>query len=141
MKAITITKFGGPEVLELRDYPDKAPGAGEVQVDVKAAGLNFAEIAARQGLYPDCPPPPVVVGYEAAGVVNVGSTHISQSAGKSGNFSMHCTGTVNFLPPSTIVIDNNDSSVVGPEATSCLGSDLAGTLYFTEDWHLVITKR
>ncbi len=63
-------KNGGPEVLELRDYPSPAPGPGEVAITVRAAGLNFAEIAARQGLYPDAPPKPCVVGYEVAGVVS-----------------------------------------------------------------------
>jgi synaptic vesicle membrane protein VAT-1 len=70
MKAIWITKHGGPEVLEVREAPDPAPSAGEVRVRVRAAGLNFAEIMARLGLYPDAPKPPCVVGYEAAGVVD-----------------------------------------------------------------------
>ncbi|MFL5261337.1 MAG: medium chain dehydrogenase/reductase family protein [Anaeromyxobacteraceae bacterium] len=70
MKAVWITKFGGPEVLEVRDAPDPEPGPGEVRVRVRAAGLNFADIMARLGLYPDAPKPPCVVGYEAAGVVD-----------------------------------------------------------------------
>lgn len=69
MKSLTITKYGGPEVLEVREEPDPEPGTGEVKVDVKACGFNFAELMARQGLYPDAPEPPCVVGYEAAGVV------------------------------------------------------------------------
>lgn len=70
MRAIWITKVGGPEVLEVREAPDPEPGPGEVRVRVKAAGLNFAEISARMGLYPDAPKIPCVVGYEAAGVVD-----------------------------------------------------------------------
>jgi synaptic vesicle membrane protein VAT-1 len=70
MRAVWITKFGGPEVLEVRDKPDPSPGAGEVRIRVHAAGLNFAEVMARQGLYPDAPKPPCVVGYEVAGVVD-----------------------------------------------------------------------
>ena len=70
MRAITIMKKGAPNVLELRDYPSPSPAAGEVRVSVRAAGLNFAEVSARQGLYPDAPPMPCVVGYEAAGVVD-----------------------------------------------------------------------
>ena len=38
-------------------------------IAVQAIGVNFADVLARQGLYPDCPKPPVVVGYEVAGVV------------------------------------------------------------------------
>jgi NADPH:quinone reductase-like Zn-dependent oxidoreductase len=70
MRAVWITRWGGPEVLEVRETPDPTPKAGEVRVRVKAAGLNFAEIMARQGLYPPAPKPPSVVGYEAAGVVD-----------------------------------------------------------------------
>lgn len=70
MRAIWITRHGGPEVLEVRETPDPSPQAGEVRVRVKAAGLNFAEVMARMGLYPGAPPTPSVVGYEAAGVVD-----------------------------------------------------------------------
>ena len=69
MRAVTILKPGSPDVLELREYPTPTPGAAEVRVAVRAAGLNFAEVAARQGLYPDAPPTPCVVGYEVAGEV------------------------------------------------------------------------
>jgi NADPH:quinone reductase-like Zn-dependent oxidoreductase len=69
MRAVWIKKHGGPEVLELRDTPDPELRAGEVRVRVRACGLNFAEVMARQGLYPDAPKPPCVVGYEGAGVV------------------------------------------------------------------------
>ena len=70
MRAIWITKSGGPEVLQVREQPDPEPGPGEVRVRVKAAGLNFSDLMARQGLYPDAPKPPCVVGYEASGVVD-----------------------------------------------------------------------
>lgn len=70
MRAIWITRHGGPEVLEVREAPDPSPGAGEVRVRVRAAGLNFAEIMGRIGLYPDAPKPPCVLGYEAAGIVD-----------------------------------------------------------------------
>jgi synaptic vesicle membrane protein VAT-1 len=70
MRAIWITKAGGPEVLEVRESPDPQPGPGEVRIAVRAAGLNFAEVMARQGLYPDAPKLPCVVGYEVAGVVD-----------------------------------------------------------------------
>jgi NADPH:quinone reductase-like Zn-dependent oxidoreductase len=46
------------------------PGPGQVRVRVSAAGLNFADVMAAQGLYPDAPKPPCMVGYEAAGVVD-----------------------------------------------------------------------
>jgi len=70
MRAIWIMKTGGPEVLAVRETPDPQPGPGQVRVRVHAAGLNFAEVMARQGLYPDAPKPPCIVGYEVAGIVN-----------------------------------------------------------------------
>jgi len=69
MRQIVTTRNGGTEVLEVQDAPDPQPGKGEVVVQVKAAGLNFADILARQGLYPDGPKKPCVMGYEVAGIV------------------------------------------------------------------------
>jgi synaptic vesicle membrane protein VAT-1 len=70
MRAIWIKKHGGPNVLEVRETPDPEPKPGEVRVRARACGLNFAEVMARQGLYPDAPKPPCIVGYEGAGVVD-----------------------------------------------------------------------
>ena len=70
MRAVWITRRGGPETLEVRETADPEPGPGQVRIRVRAAGLNFAEVMAAQGLYPDAPKPPCVVGYEVAGVVD-----------------------------------------------------------------------
>ena len=69
MRALVITEHGGPEVLKIEERPDPVPGPGEVRVAVKAAGVNFADVLARMGLYEDAPKPPCVVGYEFAGDV------------------------------------------------------------------------
>src|SRR5947209_17216695 len=69
MRAVVITKHGGPEVLEVQEQPDPPVGPGEVRIAVKAAGINFADTLARTGLYPDAPKVPCVVGYEVAGNV------------------------------------------------------------------------
>jgi len=55
--------------MKVEQRPDPVPAQGQVVVRVKAAGLNFADILARQGLYPDGPPKPCVMGYEVSGVV------------------------------------------------------------------------
>ena len=74
MRAVVITKHGGPEVLQVQERPDPPVGPGEVRISVKAAGINFADTLARTGLYPDSPKVPCVVGYEVAGEVEaVGS--------------------------------------------------------------------
>jgi NADPH:quinone reductase-like Zn-dependent oxidoreductase len=69
VRAVVITKHGPPEVLQVQERPDPAPGPGEVLIDVRAAGINFADLMARLGLYPDAPKPPCVMGYEVAGTV------------------------------------------------------------------------
>ena len=69
MRALVITEHGPPEVLRVQERPDPVPGAGEVRVRVRAAGVNFADLLARVGLYPEGPKPPAVVGYEIAGEV------------------------------------------------------------------------
>ncbi len=70
MQAIWLTKHGTGDVLEVRESADPVPAATEVRVRVRFAGLNFAEISAKKGLYPDAPKPPCVLGYEGAGVVD-----------------------------------------------------------------------
>jgi NADPH:quinone reductase-like Zn-dependent oxidoreductase len=69
MRALVITEHGGPDVLKIEERPDPRPGPGEVRVGVKAAGVNFADLMARVGLYEDAPDAPCVVGYEFAGDV------------------------------------------------------------------------
>lgn len=70
MRAIWIRKHGGPNVLEVRETEDPEVTAGAVRVRSQAAGLNFAEVSARQGIYPPAPKPPCVVGYEGAGEID-----------------------------------------------------------------------
>ena len=70
MKRLVIPRYGPPEVLEVRDAPDPAVAPGSVRIRVRAAGVNFSDLLARQGLYPDAPKPPCTIGYEVAGVVD-----------------------------------------------------------------------
>jgi NADPH:quinone reductase-like Zn-dependent oxidoreductase len=70
MRQVVTTRNGDISVLQVQTVPDPAPAPGEVVIDVRAAGLNFADILARQGLYPDGPKKPCVMGYEVAGVVS-----------------------------------------------------------------------
>jgi NADPH:quinone reductase-like Zn-dependent oxidoreductase len=70
MNAVVISRYGKPDVLCVRALPEPEPAPGEVRIAVHAAGLNFSEVSARQGLYPDAPKPPSVVGYEVAGTID-----------------------------------------------------------------------
>lgn len=79
MRQIVTTRNGDIGVLKVQEKPDLVPGNGEVIIRVKAAGLNFADILARQGLYPDAPKKPCVMGYEVAGVVEAIGEGVDQS--------------------------------------------------------------
>jgi NADPH:quinone reductase-like Zn-dependent oxidoreductase len=82
VKAVVITRHGGPEVLRVEDRPEPAVRPGDVRITVRAAGINFADLMARSGIYPDAPSPPCVVGYEVAGEVeSVGEGVDSYSVG------------------------------------------------------------
>lgn len=70
MRQIWQMRHGGPEVLALREVPEPAPAAGCVRVRTHLAGVNFADLMMRHGLYPDAPRPPCVPGYEVAGTVD-----------------------------------------------------------------------
>ncbi|WP_141582639.1 quinone oxidoreductase [Actinomadura sp. WMMA1423] len=67
MRAIVITRNGGPEVLEASERPAPEPGPGEVLIDVAAAGVNFIDVYFRTGAYPQ--ETPYTPGVEAAGTV------------------------------------------------------------------------
>src|SRR5438445_11574867 len=69
MRALVTTRNGDAEVLKVEERTDPVPTKDQVLIRVKAAGLNFADILARQGLYPDAPKKPCVVGYEISGVI------------------------------------------------------------------------
>lgn len=69
MDAIRVSEYGGPAVLEPVDVAVPDPDAGEVRIDVRAAGVNFADVEKRRGNYPDGPEPPYRPGLEVAGVV------------------------------------------------------------------------
>jgi NADPH:quinone reductase-like Zn-dependent oxidoreductase len=79
---MVILRHGGPDVLQPRELPDPVPGPDEMRIAVAAAGVNFADVLARLGLYPDAPKPPVTVGYEVSGVVDaVGADVTTHRAG------------------------------------------------------------
>ena len=68
MKAIVISRTGGPEVLELCEVPDPVLAQDETVVRVETGGVNFADVMTAQGGYPGAPKPPLVAGREFCGV-------------------------------------------------------------------------
>lgn len=74
MRAARVKNFGGIDQLELVELPDPEPQPGQVRIRVAAAGLNYADVMQREGLYPGGPKPPYIPGLEAAGVVEAGDS-------------------------------------------------------------------
>src|SRR5262249_50303486 len=69
MKAIQLQGFEGTASLEIVEVERPSPGPDELLLEVKAAGLNWAEVEQTRGRYPVARPLPAVMGFEAAGVV------------------------------------------------------------------------
>lgn len=70
MRRVVFRRNGPPDVLEVQELDDPTPGPGQLRIRVDAAGVNFADVMARLGVYPDAPPLPSVVGYEVSGTVD-----------------------------------------------------------------------
>jgi NADPH2:quinone reductase len=81
MRAVEATEYGDSNVLENveRDLPE--PGEGELRIDVEAAGINFADIMQRRGVYPGGPDAPYVPGMEVAGTVDATGEGVGVSEG------------------------------------------------------------
>jgi NADPH2:quinone reductase len=88
MKAIQISKAGGPEVMELVEVATPTPGPGEILIRHEAIGLNFIDIYQRSGLYPM--PMPTRLGQEAAGVVEAVGEGVTRFS--VGDRAGYCTG-------------------------------------------------
>ena len=81
MRAVLVSKPGGPEVLTVGEAPEPLPGAGDLLVQVHAAGLNRADLLQRMGHYPPPPGESELLGLEVAGEV------LSVGAGCAGFFT------------------------------------------------------
>jgi NADPH2:quinone reductase len=83
MRAVRVTEFSDDtDVMELVDVEKPEPGPGEVRIDVKAAGINFADIMQRRGHYTGGPEPPYLAGLEIAGVVDAVGEGVGRSEGQ-----------------------------------------------------------
>ena len=69
MKEVVITKYGPPEVLQVRELETPTPKNKQILVRNHFTGVNFSEIMARMRLYPGAPKPPATLGSEACGIV------------------------------------------------------------------------
>ena len=82
-RIVRFDQIGGPENLKIVEEAPAEPGAGEVRVDVKAAGLNRAEYLFLQGQYLEQPEPPSRIGVEGSGVISAVGPGVSNYAGSA----------------------------------------------------------
>jgi len=129
MQFIQVDTFGGPEQLKLHEEATPSPQAGQLLIEAKASGINFADLMARQGHYPPVPNVPYRPGFEVAGVVSAlgeGVTNFSlgqrvMAMVQGGGYASHA------VAPSEMVVPLPDSLDFAP-ATALLIQGL--TAYF-----------
>ena len=111
--SIEITKRGGPAVLQKRPLPVPRPGPEDVVVEIEAAGVAFADIVMREGLYPDAPPFPFVPGYDCVGKItdrgeSVTNLEIGQRVGaltRTGSYATHIALPASRVAPCPATVD------------------------------------
>ncbi|MEU9047854.1 MULTISPECIES: zinc-binding dehydrogenase [unclassified Kitasatospora] len=141
MKAITISAYGGPEVLTVTELPDPVPAAGEVLIRVKAIGLNHAEAYMRAGAWGEVAP---VTGIECAGTVEsdpsgelpTGTTVVAILGGmgrtRNGSYAELVTVPATNVVPVRSTLGWADLAAV-PEVYATAWSALFGTLELRPD--------
>jgi NADPH2:quinone reductase len=77
---IVVTAFGGPDMLKHIEEDLPEPGPAEIRVKVLAAGVSFADVLMRRGLYPGTPPPPFTPGYDLVGDIDFLGSEVTQFA-------------------------------------------------------------
>ena len=87
MRAIVVSRQGGPEVMQMQEAPEPQARAGEVLVKVEAAGINFADAMMALGQYPGGPQPPFIPGLEFAGTVEGSGRRVMGFAAAGGAYA------------------------------------------------------
>jgi len=124
MRAIQMTEFGGPEVLELAELPTPEPGPGEALIRVTRAGLNFADTHTRTNSYVQKATLPLVPGGEVAGVREDTGERVVALVG-SGGYAEYAIAPTDRVFPIPDGVDD--------------GTALALIIQGTTAWHLYRT--
>ncbi|MGA7243109.1 MAG: zinc-binding dehydrogenase [Terracidiphilus sp.] len=120
-RAVMLTKKGGPEVLQVVELPMESPGAGQLRVRVKAAGVGATDLVMLGGHYPFAPKIPFVPGYETVGEVDaIGADVTGFELGQRvaaltvyGGFAeILIRGAEHFLPVPSGVSDRDAAAVI-----------------------------
>jgi NADPH2:quinone reductase len=98
MKAVVLRGTGGPEQLVLEDVPEPVAGDGQAVLDVRACGINFADVLVRLGRYPQMPELPAVLGSEVAGELD-GDRVLGFVRGHSGGYAERAAVERRWLLP------------------------------------------
>ena len=119
MRAIAISAPGGPEQLVVEQRPVPVPGAGEVLVEVAAAGVNRPDVLQRMGLYPPPPGAPDIPGLEIAGTVVAAGEGASQLIGQKvcalvagGGYAEYCVAPAGTCLPVPEVLRLTDAAAM-----------------------------
>lgn len=131
MKAVVITEFGGPDVLQLRDVPDPVVGPGEVVIDVAATAINRADLLQRAGHYPPPAGAPAWPGLECSGTISaLGAGVLHWSLGdqvcallSGGGYAERVVVPTGQLLPLPAGVDLVDAAAL-PEVTATVWSNV-----------------
>ncbi|AGB37899.1 quinone oxidoreductase family protein [Natronococcus occultus] len=106
MKAIEVTEYGDSDELAVVDRDVPEPDAGEVRIEIEAAGINFADVMQRRGVYPGGPEAPYVPGMEAAGTIDATAEDVDLDEGDRvvamldrGGYAEYTTANAQMLFP------------------------------------------
>ncbi|ELZ08933.1 NAD(P)H quinone oxidoreductase [Halovivax asiaticus JCM 14624] len=106
MHAIEVAAYGDSDALEVTEREKPEPGPGEVRIAVEAAGINFADVMQRRGVYPGGPDAPYVPGMEAAGTVDAAGEGVGLDEGDrvvamlgGGGYAEYVTANAQMLFP------------------------------------------
>ncbi len=98
MRAVVLTGVGGPENLVVEDVPEPTPADRQTVVDVRACGINFADVLIRLGRYPQMPDLPTVLGSEIAGELD-GDRVMGFARGDTGGYAERAVVDPRWLLP------------------------------------------
>jgi NADPH:quinone reductase len=126
VRAIQISEFGGPEVLELVELPVPEPAPGEVLIEVSRAGLNFADTHQRTNSYVQNATLPMIPGAEVAGVRTDTGERVVALTGGTGGYAQYATA-------------REDMTFALPDGVED-GDALALIIQGTTAWHMYRTS-
>ena len=146
MRAIVIKRYGGPEVLAIEERPEPTAQAGEILIEVKAFGLNHAEVYFRQGLWGDVAE---ITGIECVGLVRsdpsrslaVGQKVMALVGGMGRNLNGSYAELARVPGSNVVAIESNlswEELAAVPESYATAWSALAGVLAVAKDQTVII---